>query len=86
MCHAQNAASKRAAERLGFKLEGLLRWDRVLLPGKVGEDPSNDEGLARPERGNGRHTYVLAICWDDWKEGTKEHVQSLLDRPVVPRQ
>jgi len=76
-----NEASVRLAERMGFKLEAVLRWDRVLPIGK------NDAGNKKGERDGdpragcaGRDTAMLGICWDDWESGGKEHVDAIMAR------
>lgn len=60
--------------RLGFTLEGVMRWQRVLPHGKKGLVPSG--GL---EVGPGRHTAMLAMCWDDWRE-KRENVLAMMER------
>ncbi|KAH7099874.1 acyl-CoA N-acyltransferase [Auriculariales sp. MPI-PUGE-AT-0066] len=72
--HAENAPSVNAAQRLGFKLEGVMRWQRVLPVGR--------EGLTRPgEVEPGRHSAMLAVCWDDWEaEGFQAGLQAKMDR------
>ncbi|KDQ19861.1 hypothetical protein BOTBODRAFT_101699 [Botryobasidium botryosum FD-172 SS1] len=74
--HAENAASIRTAERMGLKLEGIIRWQRVLRQDK--------EGLVRDNDGTkpGRHSALLAVCWDDWECGVKDHVNRLIVRTV----
>nr|GAT60644.1 glycoside hydrolase family 1 protein [Mycena chlorophos] len=56
-----NERSIRVAERMGFKREALLRWDRALRPGKEasGNGMAVREGDPRPEA-VGRDTVVLA--------------------------
>jgi RimJ/RimL family protein N-acetyltransferase len=76
-----NEASVRSAERMGFKLEAVLRWDRVLPIDK--DDARNKKGERNgdPRAGCvGRDTAMLSICWDDWESGGKEHVDSIMDR------
>ncbi|KAG6845001.1 hypothetical protein H0H87_001773 [Tephrocybe sp. NHM501043] len=70
-----NQASVRAAERVGFRQEGTLRWTWCLPSGIKG-------GMAGEERGNalGRDSVMLALCWDDWENGGKEHVKNLIQR------
>ncbi|KAF9244478.1 hypothetical protein BU15DRAFT_85869 [Melanogaster broomeanus] len=63
--------------RMGFRREGLLRWDRVLLAG--GNRKAIREGDPRPGT-VGRDTIMLAICWDDWENGGRERVAQLMDR------
>ena len=75
----QNDASIRVARRMGFKREGLLRWDRVFLgdQGKVGNSEDIREGDPRPGT-LGRHTLMFAICWDNWENGRRERVAWLM--------
>ncbi|CAE6426518.1 unnamed protein product [Rhizoctonia solani] len=75
--HASNLPSPMAAERLGFKFEGIIRWQRPLPADRETSAPFRlDDTLGLP----GRHTAMLAICWDDWENGGKEHVQKLMER------
>ena len=37
------------------------------------------EGDRWPAR-YGRHAIVLALCWDDWEGGAREHVQKQMSR------
>ncbi|KAI6127238.1 acyl-CoA N-acyltransferase [Pisolithus sp. B1] len=71
--NALNLKSIRVAERMGFKREGTLRWDRALPAdkGKVGNGAQLREGDPEPER-VGRHTTILATCWDEWESGGRE--------------
>ncbi|KAL5481106.1 hypothetical protein ACEPAI_10047 [Sanghuangporus weigelae] len=77
--HGDNAASVGAAERMGFRREGLIRWQRVLSEGKDGATVSPErEALCKNP---GRHTWMLAVCWDDWEvERTRESVQERMER------
>lgn len=73
----ENERSWRAAEKLGFRKEGVKRWERILSPGKKGLVPRPDD----PKKDcHGRNTVLLAICWDDWDERVKAHVQERMDR------
>jgi hypothetical protein len=114
MAHADNTASVRAAERMGFKMEGVLRyvvrldiilsfvlfnqrvesvlivwvitfvfvivnlrWDRTV--------PIDKENGIKPREGDvlqlrGRHSAILAMCWDDWEDGGREHVRKMMAR------
>ena len=68
--HAANARSIGSAQGIGFKLEGYMRWQRVLEAGKEGGEREEDG------HGPGRSSAMLAICWDDWELGRlKEAVQ-----------
>ena len=80
-----NVASVRAAERMGFRKEGLLKWDRVFHggweTGKVGNNrpmPRRGENGERQEMG--RDTIMLSHCWDDWEEGGRNTVKSIMER------
>jgi len=76
--NARNRASVRAAERMGFVLEGVLRWQRVLGERKEG----NAAPVGRKEAGSqmpGRDSAMLAICWDDWEE-KKEAILKTMQR------
>ncbi|EJD41199.1 acyl-CoA N-acyltransferase [Auricularia subglabra TFB-10046 SS5] len=72
--HADNKPSINAAKRLGFKLEGIIRWQRIL--------PEDREGHMRPgDSRPGRHSALLAICWDDWESpGFKEALRAKMAR------
>jgi len=76
----KNEASIRVAERMGFKREGLLRWDRVYVggKGKVGNGEDVRAGDPMPDT-LGRHTVLLATCWDDWENGGREQVTRLMN-------
>jgi RimJ/RimL family protein N-acetyltransferase len=87
--NSNNTVSINAAKRLGFQLEGILRWHQVQLHGKKGSDGA---GLDRETEGlpvrrwdglewhAGRHTALLSLCWDDWVEGARDRVDSLVRR------
>jgi len=72
-----NTASIRAAERMGFKHEAVLRWDRVLREGrekgKVGNGREVSDDI-------GRDTIMLSLCWDDWEGGGREKVLGVMER------
>lgn len=70
-----NTASIRAAERMGLKQEGTLRWTWVLPLDKEGKQ-ANGRG-----EGPGRDSVLLSVCWDDWEGGVREHVDKLINRP-----
>ncbi|OJJ46437.1 hypothetical protein ASPZODRAFT_116956 [Penicilliopsis zonata CBS 506.65] len=70
-CHADNEASRRTATRMGFELEGILRWHRVMPIGTEGVSLSVD---ALEKRNGtvgempGRHTAFFSIVWEEWEE------------------
>ncbi|KAG9110662.1 hypothetical protein FRC07_008173 [Ceratobasidium sp. 392] len=76
--HADNAASIRAAERMGMKLEGIMRWQRPWSADKEGVHLARDGDALGPE--GGRHSAMLAMCWDDWEDSGREHVRKMMDR------
>ncbi|KAJ8462930.1 hypothetical protein ONZ45_g17760 [Pleurotus djamor] len=71
-----NIGSVRCAERMGLKMEApLIRWTWCL-----GEEK---EGTAAPEErggGKGRNSSLLAVTWEDWENGVRDHVTKLMDR------
>ncbi|KAF8705572.1 acyl-CoA N-acyltransferase, partial [Rhizoctonia solani] len=77
MAHVDNKPSVRAAERMGFKMEGVLRWDRTVPADKAnGLKPREDDVIQL----KGRHSAILSMCWDDWEGGGREHVHKMMAR------
>ncbi|KAF4618685.1 hypothetical protein D9613_009799 [Agrocybe pediades] len=78
--NSMNQASVRLAGRMQFKLEGTLRWDRVLPANKtVGNGKKVREGDPRSDC-IGRDTVMLSLCWDDWEDGAREAVDAIMNR------
>lgn len=83
-----NKPSIVAAERLGFTLEGIIRWQRVIADNKMcASEGSGARSNGKPivdmegrKLGPGRHSAMLSMCWDDWLDGKREHVLGLLAR------
>ncbi|CAE6482271.1 unnamed protein product [Rhizoctonia solani] len=75
--HADNAASIRAAQRMGLKLEGILRWERTVPINKDNGIKARDDDVLHLR---GRHSAMLAMCWDDWEEEGREHVRKMMAR------
>jgi len=73
--HPDNLASVKVAERMGMKIEGHLRWTWAIGLDKVGKKSGDGRGEML-----GRDSVLLAICWDDWEKGGKEHVENLINR------
>ncbi len=73
LANAKNERSVKAAQRLGFRLEGIMRWHRILPEGKDGKE-------ARDGRGPARDMAMLSICWDDWRDGVKDKLKALQER------
>ncbi|KAB5527998.1 putative GNAT family acetyltransferase [Coniochaeta sp. 2T2.1] len=87
LANASNVASLNAAKRMGFQFEGIIRWEQVLPPNKRGSDGAGlDEGgipkvgVDGRELGLGRHSAMLSLCWDDWVNGGREHIDKLVRR------
>jgi RimJ/RimL family protein N-acetyltransferase len=74
---AENVASVRTAERMGFKPEGMTRWTRLVTADKEGLPSRQDDPF--PEC-PGWHAVHFALCWDDWENGGREHVRKQMDR------
>jgi RimJ/RimL family protein N-acetyltransferase len=81
--HAENMASKNVALRMGFELEGILRWHRV-FPGGTLSLPL--EGLEKRNgtKGElpGRHTAIFSIVWEEWDE-KRPRIVVLMERKVI---
>jgi len=90
-CNSANIASARVAERIGFRYEALLKWDRIMhggwKTGKAGNNRTMPRGCGEPGKVEpdkveemGRDTIMLSICWDDWEDGGREKVKNLIER------
>ncbi|KAJ1299809.1 hypothetical protein OPQ81_000708 [Rhizoctonia solani] len=61
-----NVPSIKVAERMGFKQEAIVRWQRPqAVEIKVCAPLSTEDDLFVP----GRHSAHLSVCWDDWEGG-----------------
>ncbi|KAF2801291.1 putative GNAT family acetyltransferase [Mytilinidion resinicola] len=80
--NGNNKASIVAAQRMGFRFEGIIRWHRVLPAGKEGNGAGEEDlpPVVGKKLGPGRHTASLSICWDDWKDGARDKVDALMNR------
>ncbi|KAG8933862.1 hypothetical protein FRC00_012735 [Tulasnella sp. 408] len=76
--NAENGPSVRAAERMGFKMEGIIRWQRVLpeANGRPSASAKDRKGDPQPDA-PGRHTAMLALCWDHYDRAA---VEALMNR------
>jgi RimJ/RimL family protein N-acetyltransferase len=76
-----NKSSRRLAERMDFRFEGILRWDRVVSPHRkeFGNGMEVRQGDPREAFG-GRHSVILAHCWDDWEQGGRKIVGAIMAR------
>lgn len=81
-CATENKASMRAAERIGFVEEGVVRWQHVhrdgIVRGKVGNGREIPGGGSEGDLG--RDTVIYGLCWDDWEGGGREKVQASMNR------
>ncbi|KAG5653482.1 hypothetical protein H0H81_000117 [Sphagnurus paluster] len=75
-----NVPSVGAAERMGFRREGLLRWHYVLSEVKhIGNGRDTRSGDPKAKL-LGRDTVVLSVCWDDWDDGAWKKVDEVMER------
>ena len=74
--NVMNRPSVAAAERMGMRMEGTLRWHYILPEGKEGNATRVDD----PYKGVGRDSVMLSMCWDDWENGSREKVQEIMAR------
>lgn len=81
-CNSMNEASKRTAARMGFRFEGVLRWDRIFAQGRLNGKEGNKRGLPPGANADdlGRDTVMYSLCWDDWEQGAREAMQTIMDR------
>jgi len=77
-----NLASIRTAERLGFRLEGILRWNRLNRDGKMRFKVGNGQVPPQDMAPNDvwRDTAVLSLCWEDWATTAQARVESEMRR------
>ena len=78
VAHTFNKPSHNAAERMGFRYEGTLRWHWVLPEGQEGSGSPLREG--DPSKGLPRDNKILSFCADDWENGGREHVERVINR------
>ncbi|KAG1734920.1 acyl-CoA N-acyltransferase [Suillus paluster] len=75
-----NTKSINAVQRLGFKLEAILRYDRIFVGSKTNAANGERERAGDPRPGTvGTDTALLALCWDDW-ESERARVLQAMDR------
>lgn len=73
--NSRNEPSKKAAKRIGFKDEGVLRWHIVLPEAKEGDAPREGDPKAQNLK---RDTALFSACCDDWESGLREKVQEMI--------
>lgn len=77
-CHSENTASMKTAQRMGFTLEGILRWHQAVpedRPGHLAEALGRRN--CRSDEQPGRHTAMLSIVWDEWEEKRPKVVEQM---------
>jgi len=75
-----NTKSIRTVQKLGFKLEAVLRWERIFAGSKTSAANGVKEREGDPRPGTvGTDTALLALCWDDW-ESERARVLEAMDR------
>ncbi|KAL0579244.1 hypothetical protein V5O48_002748 [Marasmius crinis-equi] len=79
--NANNSASVRLAQKMGFVLEGVMKWHRVIPQAKaIGHNGSTiRKGDPRADC-FARDSAVLAIYWDMWENGGREQVDQRMAR------
>ena len=77
--HTKNAASIGLAQRMGLKREGDLRWKWV-LPDELSEHGEKGREGDRSGGKHGRHSVMLAVCWDDWENEVKGKTEQFLNK------
>jgi hypothetical protein len=76
-CHHLNIPSSRAAQRMGFQAEGLIRMQRIVVTGNE-EGRKNDGGFT-----GSRTSWIGSVTWKDWEEqGVRELVDKQMSREV----
>ncbi|WRT64075.1 uncharacterized protein IL334_001003 [Kwoniella shivajii] len=73
-----NDKSQAAAQRLGFKLDGILNTHRVLPKGKVGVRPGRKGDYQEDQMT--RDSWLACISWDQWEDGVRDHLDQLMAR------
>lgn len=75
-----NTKSIDAVQKLGFKLEAVLRWDRIFAGSKASATNGVKKREGDPRPGTvGTDTALLALCWDDW-ESERARILEVMDR------
>ncbi|KAI0027683.1 acyl-CoA N-acyltransferase [Vararia minispora EC-137] len=76
----RNAASVALAHKLGFTMEGTLRWEGgavEVFKAEAGHGRPNRKGDPRPDVA-GRDTVLFGFCMEDWEEGGRELVRDII--------
>lgn len=67
--HSGNEASRKIASRMGFELEGIMRWHKAFANEELGV-PVGELEKRNGTKGEipGRHTALYSLVWDEWDE------------------
>ncbi|KAJ5990991.1 hypothetical protein N7499_011535 [Penicillium canescens] len=80
--NSMNLASVKLAERMGFKLIGMIPWHMRFVKGKVNGKIGNGKGLppgSDPED-LWRDTLSFSLGWDMWRDGVREKIEKAMAR------
>lgn len=76
-----NEGSIRAAARMGFNHEGTRRWAMAFPPSYKDDSLSRKPREGDPKQDSpGKDIVLMAICWDDWENGGREHARAMMLR------
>ncbi|KAK1221550.1 hypothetical protein PQX77_015669 [Marasmius sp. AFHP31] len=81
MANALNSASVGFAKKMGFELEGIIKWHRVISQSKAVGHNGSAIREGDPRGGHlARDTAMLATYWDVWENGGREMVDERMAR------
>ncbi|KAF9261673.1 hypothetical protein L218DRAFT_980817 [Marasmius fiardii PR-910] len=76
-----NSPSIRLGEKMGFVLEGILRWHKVIPPDRTIAHNGCPGRKGDPREGYlGRDSAILGLYWDVWENGGREKIDEIMER------
>jgi RimJ/RimL family protein N-acetyltransferase len=81
---SNNHLSSGAAERMGAKKEGIMRWAYYVTSQNV-KDKGHPPRENDPNCGGSTDSDLFAMCCDDWEQGGRERVRAEMERTAKPR-